>query len=202
LIGFVDCDATSPATDCNVLFPQFADPVPATPENEFFDGNGFFENVNGTVEVRGFELSAMADFDNGLTANASYTNAETTDPNGSQRPRVPRSYGRIGGAYDGGAWGASVSALWTGKLRSPSLPGSVGVIDYGDDVGIDVAAHLFLDAGRKHKLTARLENALDEEYRTGVGRSAPMAGFDTSPAFVFGFRGVPQTLHVSYTYAF
>ena len=202
LIGFVDCDATSPATDCNVLFPQFADPVPATPENEFFDGNGFFENVNGTVEVRGFELSAMADLDNGFTANASYTNAETTDPNGLQRPRVPRSYGRIGGAYDGGAWGASVSALWTGKLRSPSLPGGVGVIDYGDYVVIDVAAHLFLDAGRKHKLTARLENALDEEYRTGVGRSAPMAGFDTSPAFVFGFRGVPQTLHVSYTYAF
>jgi hypothetical protein len=43
---------------------------------------------------------------------------------------------------------------------------------------------------------------LDFHYRTSVGRSAPTAGYDTTPAFVFGNRGVPQTLHVSYSYAF
>jgi hypothetical protein len=67
---------------------------------------------------------------------------------------------------------------------------------------LDLAAHVFIDDAQKHKITARLENALDEDYRTGVGRSAPLAGFDTTPAFVFGFRGVPQTLHLTYTYGF
>jgi outer membrane cobalamin receptor len=203
LIGFVDCDPATPATDCDLLFPgMFPDPVPGTPRNEFFDGNGFFENVPGTVEVRGFELMGTVAFENGFTAIASYTDAETTDPNGAQRPRVPRSYGKIGGSYDGGGWGADISALWTGELKSASLPGGVGVVDYGDYVVIDVAAHLFIDQQQKHKLTVRLENALDEEYRTSVGRSAPTAGYDTTPAFVFGNRGVPQTLHASYSYAF
>jgi outer membrane cobalamin receptor len=195
LIGFVDCDPTIPAQDCAALFPQFTDPT-------FFEGNGFFENVAGTVEVRGFELTGTADFDNGFTAVASYTDSETTDPNGAQRPRVPRSLAKASGAYDGDFWGASVSALWTGELKSASLPGGVGVVDYGDYMVVDIAAHIFVDADQKHKLTARLENAFDENYRTSVGRSAPSAGFDTTPAFVFGFRGVPQTLHVSYSYAF
>jgi hypothetical protein len=89
-----------------------------------------------------------------------------------------------------------------GELQSTRLAGGVGVVDYGDYMVVDLAAHVFIDADQKHKLTARLENALDKEYRTSVGRSAPSAGFDTSPAFVFGFRGVPQTLRVSYSYAF
>lgn len=202
LIGFVDCDPASAATDCNLLFPNIPDPVPSTPENEFFDGNGFFDNVAGTVEVRGFELAGTADFDNGFTANISYTDAETTDPSGAQRPRVPRSYGKAGLAYSADRWGASVSGLWVGELRSASLPGGVGVIEYGDYVVVDLAAHVFIDAENKHKLTARLENAFDENYRTGVGRSAPSAGNDTTPAFVFGFRGVPQTFHLAYSYAF
>ncbi len=195
LIGFVDCDPTIPAQNCAALFPQFTDPT-------FFDGNGFFENVAGTVEVRGFELSGTADFNNGFTAVASYTDSETTDPNGAQRPRVPRSLAKASGSYDGDFWGASLSALWTGELKTASLPGGVGVVDYGDYMVIDIAAHVFIDADQKHKLTARLENAFDETYRTSAGRSAPSAGFDTTPAFVFGFRGVPQTLHVSYSYAF
>ena len=29
-----------------------------------------------------------------------------------------------------------------------------------------------------------------------------ITGFDTTPAFVFGFNGVPQTLHVTYSYGF
>lgn len=195
LIGFVDCDPTIPAQNCAALFPQFTDPT-------FFDGNGFFENVDGTVEVRGFELTGAADFNNRFTATASYTDSETKDPNGGQRPRVPRSLAKFGGTYDADAWGVSLSAAWTGELKSASLPGGVGVVDYGDYIVVDLAGHLFLDADQKHKLTARVENLLDEEYRTSVGRSAPVANFDTSPAFVFGFRGAPQTLRVSYSYAF
>ena len=86
--------------------------------------------------------------------------------------------------------------------QGAALPGGVGVVGYGEYVVVDLAAHVFIDADQKHKLTARVENLFDEEYRTSVGRSAPSAGNDTTPAFVFGFRGAPQTLHVSYSYAF
>ncbi len=202
LIGFVNCDVTIPAQNCEVLFPQFPDPNPATPRNEFFDGNGFFENVAGKVKVRGFELLGTADFGNGFSAMASYTDSSTKDPNGTQRPRIPRSYAKVGGSYDADWWGADVSALWTGELKTASLPGGVGVVEYGDYMVVDIAAHVFLDADRKHKLTARLENAFDEGYFTSVGRSAPITGYDTTPAFVFGFNGVPQTLHVTYSYGF
>ena len=148
------------------------------------------------------ELSGAADFKNGFTAVASYTDNESNVDGGAQLARIPRTLAKLGGSYDGGQWGADLSALWVGELRSASLAGGVGVVDYGDYMVIDVAAHVFIDADQKHKLTARLENALDEEYRTSVGRSAPSAGNDTTPAFVFGFRGVPQTLRVSYSYAF
>ena len=87
-------------------------------------------------------------------------------------------------------------------MKTAALPGGVGVVGYGEYVVVDLAAHVFIDADQKHKLTARVENLFDEEYRTSVGRSAPSAGNDTTPAFVFGFRGAPQTLHVSYSYAF
>ena len=209
LIGFTDCllpnnpDYTT-AQDCGLLFPAFPvgpDPDTSTPYNENFDGNGFFQNVDGTVEVRGFELTGVADFQNGFTATASYTDSETTDPNGNQRATVPRSYARIGGAYDGGQWGVNASGLWVGEVNTTSIAGGIGVVNYGDYFIVDLAAHVYVDADQRHKLTARLQNAFDEDYLTSYGRSAS-AGGDQTPAFGFGTRGVPQTLYVTYSYGF
>ncbi len=202
-IQFADClfagdPGYTAAQDCTILFPD----VPSTAYDE-----GFYVNLPGTVEVRGFELQGAMDFRNGFSAVASYTDAESKVSGGSQLARIPRNYGKIGGAYDAGQWGAEVNALWVGELNTASLPVSAdhptgGPINYGDYVVIDVAAHVFLDAKQKHKLTARLENAFDEDYATGVGSSSPVAGADTAPRFVFRNRGVPQTLHVTYSYAF
>ena len=202
-IQFSDCLSVgdpgyTPAQDCSLLFPN----VPVTAYDE-----GFYNNLAGKVEVRGFELQGSVDFKNGFSAIASYTDAETKVAGGSQLARVPRSFGKVGGAYDADQWGAELSALWVGALRTGSLPISAdlplgGPVSYGDYVVVDLAAHVFLDAGKKHKLTARLENALDENYATGVGSSSPIAGFDTAPRFLFRNRGVPQTLHVSYSYTF
>lgn len=202
-IQFADClSAGDPgytqAQDCSLLFPS-VDPIA-------YD-NGFYVNLPGTVEVRGFELQGVVDFRNGFSAVASYTEARTSVSGGAQLARVPRSYGKVGGAYDAEQWGAEINALWVGDLNTTSLPVSAdlpagGVINYGDYVVVDVAAHVFLDAKGKHKLTARVENVFDEEYATGVGSSGPRAGFDTAPRFVFRNRGVPQTLHVTYSYAF
>ncbi len=202
-IQFLDClspgdPGYSPAVDCSILFPD----VPTSAYDE-----GFYGNLPGTVEVRGFEVQGQVDFGNGFSAGASYTDAESKVQGGSQLARVPRSYGKIGGAYDAEAWGAGVSALWVGELNTASLPVSNdhpngGPLNYGDYIVVDLAAHVFLDADRKHKLTARLENALDEEYATSLGSSSPIAGYDTAPRLLFRNRGVPQTLHVTYSYGF
>lgn len=189
------------AQDCAIRFPT-------APTSAY--GEGFYENLPGTVEVRGFELQGSVDFRNGFTAIASYTDAESKVAGGTQLARIPRTYGKAGAAYDAGQWGAEVNALWVGELRTGSLPGSTdhpngltgGPVDFGDYVVIDIAAHMFIDADQKHKITARLENAFDETYATGVGSSGPSAGFDTAPRFVFRNRGVPQTWHVTYSYAF
>jgi len=192
-IQFEDCNAANPATNCALLYPNL-DP-------SFFN-EGFYRNLPGTVEVRGFELIGLADFRNGFSAAASYTDAKANVDGGTQLARIPRTLAKVSGAYDADSWGVDLSVLYTGELKSASLAGGVGVVDFGDYYVVDLAGHVFLDAGQKHKLTARVENLLDEEYRTSVGRSAPVANFDTSPAFVFGFRGAPQTLRVSYSYAF
>lgn len=191
-IQFADCDDSSPATDCAALYPDLDD--------SYFN-EGFYINLPGTVEVRGFELVGAADFNNGFTAIASYTDAKSKIEGGAQLARIPRSYGKVGGSYDGDWWGADASVLWVGQLDSSSLVGS-GVVNYGDYVVVDFAGHVFLDKDQKHKLTARIENAFDEAYLTSLGRSAPSAGNDTAPAFLFGFQGVPRTLHVTYSYGF
>ena len=202
-IQFQDClspgdPGYSTAQDCALLFPN-------APPSAY--GEGFYANLPGTVEVRGFELRGAVDFRNGFSAIASYTDAESKVSGGSQLARVPRSYGKIGGAYDADRWGAEASLLWVGELRTGSLAVSAdhplgGPVDYGDYMVVDLSAHVFIDAQQKHKITARLENAFDENYATAVGSSGPSAGFDTAPRFLFRTRGVPQTLHVTYSYAF
>ena len=202
-IQFEDClspgdPGYTAAQDCAILFPT-------APPSAY--GEGFYQNLPGTVEVRGFELQGSVDFKNGFTAIASYTDAESKVAGGTQLARIPRTYGKVGGAYDAEQWGAEVSALWVGELRTGNLPVSAdhplgGPVDFGDYMVVDIAAHMFIDAEQKHKITARLENAFDESYATGVGSSGPSAGFDTAPRFLFRNRGVPQTLHVSYSYAF
>ena len=66
---------------------------------------------------------------------------------------------------------------------------------------VDVAANEVIDAAQKHKLTASLENALDADYATRAN-SALVDGTTTGQRFLYHFRGVPQTFHVTYTYAF
>ena len=164
--------------------------------------NGLFFNVPGKVEVRGFELSGVADLGNGWGVQASYTNTKSeTDSSSAQLARIPKDYLKAGAAYEAadGGWGAEANLLWVGEQRSNVS--AFGSVNYGDYSVIDLSAHVFLDKDQKHKLTARLQNALDEDYATRVN-SALIDGTTTGQRFLYGFRGVPQTLHVSYSYAF
>jgi len=159
--------------------------------------DGVFFNVDGEVQVRGFELFGAADFGNGFRATASYTNAKTEMEGSSlQLARIPEAFAKLAAVYDAGGWGAQANLLWTGKQVSNA--GGFGPVNYGDYVVIDLAGHMFLDAEQHHKIGVRLENALDEDYATRVAAGVVDGG---GPILVSN-RGVPQTLRVTYTYDF
>ena len=161
------------------------------------DYAGVYYNVPGEVQVRGFELFGAADFGNGFTAVASYTNSKSeVDGTNAQIARIPEAFAKISGQYDADAWGIQANVLWTGEQRSNA--GVFGSVNYGDYIVIDLAGHMFLDAEQTHKLGIRLENVLDEEYATRVAAGVVDGG---GPILVSN-RGVPQTLRVTYSYDF
>ncbi|MBI1340465.1 TonB-dependent receptor plug domain-containing protein [bacterium] len=195
LIGFADFVSLA---EFDALYPNLqVDPDPSTPVNEFFL-NGYYTNVGGEVEVRGFELLGTADFGNGLTAVASYTHTDTKmEGSANQLARIPTDFAKVSGSYNAGRWGADLSLLWTGEQRS-NVAG-FGSQNYGDYVVVDLAAHMFLDAEETHKLTARIANLFDEDYATRVS-STLIDG--STQRFLFANRGQPQTFHLAYSYAF
>jgi vitamin B12 transporter len=194
LIGFADFVNLA---DFRARYPGLqTDPDPSTPGNEYFE-NGYYTNVAGTVEVRGFELLATA-HRGPFSGMASYTHTDTKMAgSANQLARIPVDFAKLGGGYDGGRWGADVSLLWTGEQTS-NVNG-FGAVNYGDYTVVDIAAHVFLDANQMHKVTARLANAFDEEYATRVN-SGLIDG--STRRFLFANRGQPQTFHLTYSYAF
>jgi outer membrane cobalamin receptor len=163
-------------------------------------GNGVYFNQEGTVETRGFEASAAARLGEAWTFQASYTHANAeVEGTSTQIARIPKDFVKAGANYvtPSGRWGADANVLWVGEQNSQSITG-FGVVEYGDYTVVDLAAHYFIDEGLKHKITARLENAFDEEYATRVNSALR----DTGGRFLFANRGVPQTFHLSYAYQF
>ena len=72
-------------------------------------------------------------------------------------------------------------------------------MDRGNYVVVDLNAYLLIGKDRRHRISARLENAFDEDYSTRTSRS-----FDdnTGNAYPYGVRGAPRTLHLKYSYSF
>ena len=163
-----------------------------------------FGNVEGEVKVEGFELLGQADFGNGFSAQLSYTQSESEQESSgvtSDIQRIPSTYTKLSVGYspENARFGVNANLLHTGEQIS-SVTG-FGDVNYGDYVVADLSAHYFLDAARNHKLTLRVENLFDEDYITRPN-SALVDGTTSGERFFYGNRGVPQTVHVSYSLAF
>ncbi|MEZ5938983.1 MAG: TonB-dependent receptor [Hyphomonadaceae bacterium] len=177
--------------DPSILYPDYSD----------LWSNGLFYNVPGEVQVRGFELVGTADFGNGFTGLASFTSTDSKmDGSANQIARIPKTYAKASASYatPSGRWGTDLNLLWTGE-QSSSVSG-FGAVNYGDYVVVDIAGHVYIDAEQHHKLTARLSNAFDEDYATRV--SSTFIDGSTTERFMYANRGQPQTLHLTYSYAF
>ncbi len=168
-----------------------------TPDPDVFT----FVNLPGKVTVKGFEAVLKAALSPSLSVNASYTHASAReDGSDLQLIAVPKDHAKAG--LD---WhpvdlpvGGSVLANWVGSVVD-SLPSGFGRIDHGHYVVVDLNAHVDFGPERRHRISARLENAFDKQYATTLRRT-----FDdvTGDPYVYHFLGVPRTLHVKYAYSF
>ncbi|NQE60623.1 TonB-dependent siderophore receptor [Caulobacter sp. RHG1] len=162
--------------------------------------DGIYVNVDGTVRVDGAEAAAQADLGAGFALNASYTYTQSRNAGASlQRDRTPRDFAKASLSYApaGKPYGADLSVNWTGDIWQ--TVSGFGRINYGGFVVADIAAHVFLDAERHHRLGLRVQNLFDENYAARLG-SAPKDG--STSRFLYRNLGVPRTAHVRYSYAF
>jgi outer membrane cobalamin receptor len=156
------------------------------------------DNIAGTTKVRGGELILTGRFTPGLSANASFTVTDAKPSGGSQQQQeVPKTLAKLALNYAprDGALFAGLTLLHTGDVFR-SAAGSRR--NYGNYTVADLNAGVRLGADKRHRLSLRLENALDEKYASRVRTGQADAG----GAYAFSFRGTPRTLHASYAYEF
>lgn len=162
--------------------------------------DGVYMNADRQVKVRGAEVQATFAVTPELTAQASFTYTRSRAAGSSQQfDRTPEYYAKGGLTYSpqDKPYGLSVSAAWTGDVYQ--TVSGFGRQNYGGFVIVDLSGHVYLDEKRSRRLTARLENAFDEEYATRV--SSGLIDLSTQ-RFMFRSLGPPRTLHVSFTQSF
>jgi vitamin B12 transporter len=189
----ISWQATLFASDIkNLIVDDYDDP--AFPD-------GIYINTAGKVRTRGAELSAVAKLGDSFNLAASYAYTRSRNAGSSvQRDRTPEHTAKASLDYDPSdrPYGASVAARWVGDVYGNAS--GFGRQEFGNYLVVDLAAHVFLDGpGGKHRVTARLENAFDEDYATRVSSAL----IDNSTQrFLFHTLGVPRTFHLSYGYSF
>ena len=161
---------------------------------------GRYENVAGTVEVRGAEVTLGATLRPSLRASASYTYAQARDEGSDlQRPNIPQSYAKamISYAPTASSWETSATLIRVGDVYK--TVGAFGRVNYGHYTVLDLAGQFFVDSARRHRIGVALRNAFDEEYTTFLTQ---VAADDGSGSILVNRLGVPRTAQITYTRTF
>ena len=174
----------------------------------FFDeatGQDVFDNVPGTVRVRGGELALGATVADFLSAHASFEMNQSRLDDGEQLTRIPRQVGKADLDFHptGLPFGATVSVSYTGSVDAPVGGARV---PYGKYAVVDLSARYFLDAGRKQRLNVGVQNLFDRDYGMpgrGCVDSPDDGPYDCSTSrYVYVNRGYPRTAFIRYSYDF
>ncbi|HMN45254.1 MAG TPA: TonB-dependent receptor [Povalibacter sp.] len=162
--------------------------------------NGRYENVAGTVEVRGAEAAITAPLGDAFRLDASYTWTRSRDEGSDeQRPRTPQRFAKAGLTYTpvGGRLEAGASLYWVGDVYWV-LP-AFGRQNFGNYTTLNLSTRFYVDEARHHRIGASIENVFDEEYAT---RLQQVQADDGSGPVKVQRLGVPQTFNLNYTYSF
>jgi vitamin B12 transporter len=158
--------------------------------------DGFLVNTDGTVKVWGGEAVVTARLSEVFTATVDYTHTEAEQAGtGEQLVNIPRDQAKLilDATAPGGRFGGNLALNWVGDLWANLAV--VGRVNYGNYAVVNLGGYAFLDRDRRHRLSLRLENALDADYDSAVTRARTDV---TDVSYAAGFRGTPITLHVGY----
>jgi vitamin B12 transporter len=167
-------------------------------------GNTITANTEDAVRVHGFALVATASLTSAVAATLGYTYTTSEQGNTlaggySSLPGLPSN--RVNWSVDlhppRKPYGGTVTFFWVGDIFN-NVSG-FGSVPAGNYAVVNLAGRYFLDTQRRHRFNVRLENLFDADYATGNGRAFPDAG---GAAYLTTIRGVPFTLHASYTFAY
>jgi vitamin B12 transporter len=167
-------------------------------------GNTITANSTDAVRVHGFALVGSASLTSAVAATLGYT--YTTSEQGNtlaggynSLPGLPSN--RVNWSVDfhpaRKPYGGTMTFFWVGEIFN-NVSG-FGSVPAGNYAVVDLAGRYFLDTQRRHRFNVRLENLFDADYATGNGRAFPDGG---GAAYLTTVRGVPFTLHASYTFAY
>jgi outer membrane cobalamin receptor len=160
--------------------------------------DGIFTNFDDTADFDGFELTLNGKLSDGLAASFSYTvNDARFEGDGAQVQDIPESLGKLGLTYQPmtAPFELGFSLIRVGDVFDDVS--RIGRIEHGGYTVVDLSGAHYLDAARRHRLGARIENAFDEGYATSLGRGTR----DADGSF-YAYRnlGAPRTVNVSYSY--
>jgi vitamin B12 transporter len=156
------------------------------------------QNTDTITKVRGAEFILAGKWSSGMSANASFTMTRARAVGSSlQQQETPRSLAKVAVNYapQSQPLFAGLTLTHTGDVFR-SAAGARR--NYGDYFVLDVNAGLKLGAGQHHRVSLRLENALDEKYASRIRTGETDAG----DSYAYSFLGTPRTLHATYTYQF
>jgi vitamin B12 transporter len=133
-----------------------------------------------------------------LDAGASWTNAEDGDT-GEQLEQIPKFNASANLRYrlKGGRFGADLMARYTGDIYERGL-GTHPDVNYGDYFVVDASTFITFGKEKRHRLTLRVENILDEEYASGYARAQNING----DYIVYQTYGLPRNVVLGYLYTF
>jgi outer membrane cobalamin receptor len=161
-----------------------------------------YVNVSDEVKMTGAEILLRGAITEALSFDVSYTHSKEINANGTRRlDRPARSHkASLSWSPPGAAYGFDVAYKYIGE-QSIAVTG-FGTQQIGDYSAINMGAHVFLDpAARNHRVTLRVENALDEDYATTAG-SAVLTGSVPATRFLWFRVAPPRMVQVNYSYDF
>ena len=163
--------------------------------------DGMRVNTARTVDFDGWEFNLAFAFNPDWTASVNYVDTGARAEGSSEQiTDVPESTLKANLTYQsaGTPFEFAVSFLNVGDLYD-SVSGGIGRVEHGGYTVLDFGGAYRFGASGNQRIGVRLENALDEEYASSLGRA--FVDVDGS-SYPYRNLGTPQTLHVSYGYRF
>ena len=163
--------------------------------------DGVRVNTTRTVDFDGWEFNLAFTFNPDWTASVNYVDTSARAEGSSEQiADVPESTLKANLTYRsaGTPFEFTVSFLNVGDLYD-SVSGGIGRVEHGGYTVLDFGGAYRFGAIGNQRIGVRLENALDEEYASSLGRA--FVDVDGS-SYPYRNLGTPQTFHVSYAYRF